>query len=91
MKHISRLERLEALASRQSLVPTVSVLTMESGAHKLIFGLWSGKPGSGRTVTSYHDTEGAALDKYNKLLERYPARPEPALIVIDVGAGHENR
>ena len=80
----ARLTRLEARVNHLKLVPCVSMIWPEGEQWRLDFGTWGGRPGSGRTATTYHDTEGAALDKYNKLLERYPARPEPALIVIDV-------
>ena len=80
----ARLERAERLINRATVSPCVSILSRACGTWRLDFGTWGGRPGSGRTITTYHDTEGAALGKYNKLLERYLARPEPALIVIDV-------
>ena len=80
----ARLEWAERLINRATISPCVSTISHACGAWRLDFRTWNDRTGSGRTTTSYHDTEGAAADAYNKLLETYRAKPEPALIVMDV-------
>ena len=82
----SRLRRLEALASRSTLSPGVSIIAPSGGAWALNFGLGGAKPGSGKNLSSTHASTEAAETAYNMLLTRYPAGrdAEPVLICIDV-------
>lgn len=45
--------------------------------------LWKGKTGSARTVTTKHDTKGAAIDALQALADEYPNTVEDAVIFID--------
>ena len=79
---MARLERAERLVNRAADSPCISALYESGDGWRLNFATWNGKPGSGRTTTTFHDTKGKALELYTARMWRY--KTDAPLIVIDV-------
>ena len=78
----ARVERLERLVNRAADSPCVSALYESGGGWRLDFTMWNGKPGSGRTTTTYHDTEDKAREHYTARMGKFKA--DAPLLILDV-------
>ena len=81
---LARLERAERLVKQTTLAPDVCIIWDTLDGWRLDFRLGNGKPGGGRTLTSYHDTEGAAEAAYTEFCTHYPESPDSVLIICDI-------
>lgn len=81
---LTRLERAERLVKQAALSPDISIIWDTLDGWRLDFHLWNGKPGGGRTVTTYHDSSEAATAEYDNQVSRHQRNADAVLIVIDV-------
>lgn len=81
---LTRLERAERLVKQAALSPDVSIIWDTLDGWRLDFRLGNGKPGGGRTLTSYHSSSEAATAEYESLVSKHQRNADAVLIVIDV-------
>ena len=80
---LARLERAERLVKQAALSPDVSIIWDTLDGWRLDFRLGNGKPGGGRTITSYHSSCEAAAE-YDNQVSRHQRNADATLIIVDV-------